>query len=206
MPAITVEAAVDAIICAGRRAAARGWVPATAGNFSVRVGDVVAITRTGRDKGQLEPADIAVIPLNAVAGEDLSAETALHLTRYAIDPHVGAVFHVHSPVAAVTGRRHEQTGQLIVSGWELQKGFAGVDNHLTPVRIPILSNDQNVQALAAAAERELQREYDGITAPGYLIAGHGINAWGRTPKEAQRHLEALEALLTLHMRWSEFPS
>ena len=203
---LTIDAAVDAVIAAGRDAAARGWVPATAGNFSVRTGELIAITRTGRDKGRLRPEDIAVVSLTGPFGDDLSAEAALHFTRYAADPQVGAIFHAHIPIAAVLGRRHAHEGQLLLHGWELQKAFAGVNSHLMSVRVPIVHNDQDMQALAAAAEMELQRADGGITAPGYLIAGHGVNAWGRTSKEAQRHLEAFEALLTLHMDWSEIPS
>ena len=34
---------------------------------------------------------------------------------------------------------------------------------------------------------------------GYLIAGHGIYAWGKDAREARRHLEAYAHLLTLIM-------
>jgi methylthioribulose-1-phosphate dehydratase len=203
MPDPTVSEAVDAVIEAGRRAAAHGWVPATAGNFSVRAGDQLAITRTGRDKGNLQPHDIAVICLEAPAGEDLSAETALHLRRYAMDPAIGAVFHVHSTIAAVMARQYEKQGEIVLQGWEIQKGFAGVDSHTRRVRIAVLSNDQNMRVLADTAEAALARQFDGLTAPGYLVAGHGLNAWGRTSREAQRHLEAFDALLNLQARWSE---
>jgi methylthioribulose-1-phosphate dehydratase len=203
----TLDSAVEAVIAAGRLAAARGWIPATAGNFSVRAGKIIAITRTGRDKGQLRPEDIAIVSLAAPCENDLSAEAVLHFARYTADSQVGAVFHVHMPIAAVLGRRYAANCQLILDGWKLQKAFTGVKSHLTPVRVPILHNDQDIQALAAVAERELGSERDGaITAPGYLIAGHGLYAWGRTPGDAQRHLEAFEALLTLHKHWSEFPS
>lgn len=203
---LTIESAIDAVIAAGRDAAARGWVPATAGNFSVRAGDLIAITRTGRDKGRLRAEDIAVVSLASPFGDDLSAEAALHFARYRADAQVGAIFHVHMTIAAALGRRHAHEGQLILHGWELQKAFSGVSGHLTAVRVPILRNDQDTQALAAAAERELQRADSGLTAPGYLIAGHGVNAWGRTSADAQRHLEAFEALLTLHKDWLENPS
>lgn len=203
---LTVESAVDAVIAAGREAAARGWVPATAGNFSVRAGDLVAITRTGRDKGRLRHEDVAVVSLSGPFEDGLSAEAALHFTRYTTDRRVGAIFHTHMPIAAVLGRRYVDEEQLLLHGWELQKAFSGVDCHLTTVRVPILSNNQDMQALAAAAEKKLQRTDGGVIAPGYLIAGHGVNAWGRTSGDAQRHMEAFEALLTLHKQWLEIPS
>ncbi|MFN5017663.1 class II aldolase/adducin family protein, partial [Bradyrhizobium sp.] len=51
--------AVDAVIEAGRRSAERGWVPATSGNFSIRVdAERIAVTRSGVDKGRLTPNDV----------------------------------------------------------------------------------------------------------------------------------------------------
>ncbi len=47
-----VEAATIGVIEAGRHARGRGWVPATSGNFSVRIDEAhIAITRSGVDKG-----------------------------------------------------------------------------------------------------------------------------------------------------------
>lgn len=203
---ISVEAAIDAVIGAGRHAAARGWVPATSGNFSVRSGDRIAITRTGCDKGSLTPDEVALVSLADPRPDDLSAEAPLHFARYAADPSVGAVFHVHMPSAALLARLHVNSRELVLQGWELQKCFVGVSSHLTPVRVPIVPNDQDTDALARAAEQELRVPGAGDTAPGYLIAGHGVNSWGRTPREAWRHLEAFDALLSLQLHWLEMSS
>jgi len=199
--ALPVEMAIEAVITAGRYAAARGWVPATAGNFSVRAGDHIAITRTGRDKGVLEGRDVAVVSLAAPEVEDLSAEAPLHFARYAADPEVGAVYHVHTPLAAVLGRRHLKEGALFLTGWELQKALAGVSSHEQTVRLPIVANSQDTHALAIVAETELARTDPALRAPGYLVAGHGLYAWGRGPADALRHLDAIDALLLLHSKW-----
>ena len=37
--------------------------------------------------------------------------------------------------------------------------------------------------------------------PGYLIAGHGLYAWGTSPEEAWRHTEALETLLAYQLSY-----
>ena len=34
----------------------------------------------------------------------------------------------------------------------------------------------------------------GLTAPGFLIAGHGLYAWGRDVAEARRHVEGFDFL------------
>jgi methylthioribulose-1-phosphate dehydratase len=200
--AASVELAIEAVIAAGSYAATRGWVPATAGNFSVRAGDYIVMTRTGRDKGALKRGDLAVVKLAAPEGNDLSAEAPLHFARYAADPEVGAVYHIHTPLAAVLGRRHQQDGALFLTGWELQKALAGVTTHEQTVRLPIVLNSQDTRALAIVAETELARADVALTAPGYLVAGHGLYAWGRRPADALRHLEALDALLLLYSQWS----
>jgi methylthioribulose-1-phosphate dehydratase len=197
-----IHSAIEAVICAGRHAAEHGWVAATSGNFSVRSADRIAITKTGHDKGHLREADIAVVSLSAPAGDDLSAEAALHFARYLADPRVGAVFHVHMPLAAILGRRYLQQGHFILHGWELQKAL-GAPSHLSEVRVPVLPNDQDIPSLATAAESALAETSEAGRAPGYVIAGHGIYVWGDTPGAAQRYLEAFDALFNLHFYWSE---
>jgi methylthioribulose-1-phosphate dehydratase len=119
--------AVDAVIDAGRFSAARGWVPATSGNFSARGQDGrIAITASGVDKGALTAADVLEIALDA-------------------------------PRLAV----------------------------------PIFPNSQDIAALADDIDRRLDA---GIEAPGYLLAGHGLYAWGATMRDALRHAEAFEFL------------
>ena len=60
---------------------------------------------------------------------------------------------------------------------------------------PVFDNDQDVEALAErVAVRLAERPHDAVPAPGYVLAGHGLYAWGRDAKDAWRHLEALETL------------
>jgi methylthioribulose-1-phosphate dehydratase len=188
--------AATAIIEAGRVAAARGWVPATSGNFSARIdGRSFAVTRTGVDKGALIDADLLAQPIDAPLLKGSSAEAALHLRLYRDAPETGAIFHVHSPAASVIGRAHARYGAVRIEGWELQKALRGVTTHETVVEVPVFDNDQNVEALAErVAIRLAEPARDAVPAPGYVLAGHGLYAWGRDPKDAWRHLEALETL------------
>ena len=43
-------------------------------------------------------------------------------------------------------------------------------------------------------------EMSGIELHGYLVAGHGLYAWGRNMKEAHRHVEAFEFLFDCALR------
>jgi methylthioribulose-1-phosphate dehydratase len=185
--------AVEAIAAFGRFASARGWVAATAGNFSHRLDAGHAlVTRSGVDKGAIGPADVAVVPLNGPVPPGLSAETPLHLARYRSDPAIGAVVHVHTVAATVLSRADLAAGRVRFSGFEMQKALSGVATHEAVVDLPVFANDQDTVALAARIEAGLT---GAAPPPGYLLAGHGLYAWGATMADARRHLEGWEFLL-----------
>lgn len=192
-----LASAIAAVIGAGRRADERGWVPATAGNFSVRIDeDRIAITKSGVDKGALQTQDVLAQPLDEPLRRGSSAEAALHVRLYRDDPEIGAVFHVHAPASAVISRAHETEGAVSIEGWELQKALRGVATHEATLEAPVFANDQNVGALAERVSQRLAGPPPApfVRTPGYLLAGHGLYAWGRDAAEAWRHLEALETL------------
>jgi methylthioribulose-1-phosphate dehydratase len=195
---VSPPTAIAAVVAASRHFGALGWTPATAGNFSVRTGDSIAITRSGCDKRQLRNADVAITMLRQPILDGLSAEAPLHLARYLADPSIGAVFHVHTPYSAVLSRRHVGSGTITLTGWELQKALSGQVSHEGTVILPILENDQDMGVLVPAVDARLRSSDSARTAPGFLLAGHGLYAWGRTAADARRHVEALEGLLTLH--------
>ncbi|GAB7127742.1 methylthioribulose 1-phosphate dehydratase [Silvimonas sp. JCM 19000] len=199
-----VTAAQQQVIAAGRFAAARGWVPATSGNFSARVdADHIVVTRSGADKGALTPDDLALIDIRAPLPPGLSAEAPLHVARYQADARIGAIFHVHSTAAALVSRRYAAEGAITLQGWELQKAFAGVSSHLAVLRVPVFANSQDTVALADEVEARWRSET--ASAPGYLLAGHGLYAWGRDGRETLRHLEAFDVLLQLQLEWERNP-
>jgi methylthioribulose-1-phosphate dehydratase len=184
------EAAAE-VVRLGRFFSLRGSVPATSGNFSVRAADRrIAITRSGVDKGELAEADILAAGIDAPPPADASAETALHLALYRDDPEVGAVVHTHADAAAILSAVYAEERWLVLTGWELLKALRGVTTHEARVKIAIFPNDQDIPALAAWVSARLE-----AGAVAYLIAGHGLYAWGRTAAEAQRHAVALEHLL-----------
>lgn len=194
-----VDAAKDAVIAAGRVASARHWVPATSGNFSVRIDLThIAITRSGVDKGALTTADVLIQDITHPLLPGSSAEAALHVRRYADDPDIHAIFHTHGLASTVMAQAHAETGSVQIYGWELQKALAGISTHDTTVDVPVFRNDQDIAALSErVAQRLTEPSPPGHhTAPGYLLAGHGLYAWGRSVAEAARHLEALEVLFS----------
>ena len=177
----------------GRFAAERDWVPATSGNFSRRLDAArIAITRSGIDKGNLHAGDLTIVALDGPLPNGVSAETPLHIGRYRSDPAIGAVVHIHSVAATVLSRAGLERGAVELQGFEMQKALAGVTTHEGTVRLPIFANAQETAELAESIEERLEREG---AAPGYLLAGHGLYAWGETMDVARRHVEGLEFLL-----------
>jgi methylthioribulose-1-phosphate dehydratase len=186
--------AVEALAAFGRFAAARGWLAATAGNFSCRLdADHALVTRSGVDKGAIGPADVAVVPLQGAIPAGMSAETPLHLARYRAAAATGAVVHVHTVAATVLSRSDLGRGFVRFSGFEMQKALGGVTTHDAIVDLPVFANDQDTVALAGTIEARVGG--DAAAVPGYLLAGHGLYAWGATMADARRHLEGLEFLL-----------
>ncbi|MGH7182428.1 MAG: methylthioribulose 1-phosphate dehydratase, partial [Nitrospiraceae bacterium] len=177
-----------------------GWAPATSTNYSVRLPDdaapaYCAITSSGVDKGAIEVEHILSVNQHGSAivtdGLKPSAETPLHLLLYRTMG-AGAVLHTHSLPAALLSYLARDEGHVLLSGWELLKGLRGIDTHEVGISLPVFPNSQDMQALSTLVERSLSSER---ACYGFLLAGHGLYAWGKDIPEAKRHLEVIEYLL-----------
>lgn len=187
--------AAESIVDAGRFLYQRGWSPATSSNYSARIDDThIAITVSGRHKGQLGAGDVMVVDLSGRPVQSncrSSAETRLHTVLYELFPDVGAVLHTHSVKATVLSRLLEAGRALELEGYELQKAFAGVQTHESVLTVPVFDNTQDIEALARDTQAWFAEHPE---QPGYLIRGHGLYTWGRTMADCLRHVEAFEFL------------
>jgi methylthioribulose-1-phosphate dehydratase len=178
----------------GQRMDRHAWVPGSAGNLSARIdANRIAITRSGVHKGRLTASDIievdeAGMPL--IPGDKPSAETLLHCQLYRLFPQLGAVLHGHSVAATVLSMQ----GAISFSNYEILKAF-GFATHDLDVVLPVYENDQDIARLAAFIEPLILRD----PPIGYVIAGHGVYAWGTSVEHAFWRLEALEFLLTCEL-------
>lgn len=183
------------LIALGRELATLGMLPATSGNLSLRIAaGRVLMTRSGCDKGLLGADDFLLCDIAAAPPPGASAEAPLHLALYRQFNDAGCVLHVHSRASAVLSRLAMAAGQseLRLQGWELQKAIAGQDSHEAVLALPVFANDQDTLRLALRVSERLAscaRSY------AYLLAGHGLYAWGRDTAEARRHVVALDVLL-----------
>ena len=92
----------EAIVTTCQELSRTGLVVGTAGNVSVRAGDLVAVSPSGLRYADLAPELVGVHRLDGTAVDAPlapSSELPLHLGIYAARPECGAVVHTHSPAA-----------------------------------------------------------------------------------------------------------
>lgn len=197
---LSLREEIEELCATARQCYARGWVPATSGNFSVRAGNRIFITPSGLDKGKLTRDDLLEIDMEgAVLGGNgrPSAETGLHTVIYRERPQARAILHVHTVWNTLLSGRFEPEGFVPFRGYELLKGLSGVQTHEHEERVPIIPNTQEYAPLAKKLKGVLQ---ENAAAHGVLLSRHGLYTWGESVADARRHLEALEFLFEVEGR------
>ena len=199
---VRVAEQVDALCQLAHWAAARGWVPATSGNFSVRdpATGHIYISCSGLDKGRMTPGDLLELDPHGqvVSGTGKpSAESGLHLVAYRKRPKIRAIAHVHTIWNTLLSARCADAGHVEITGYELLKALSGVDSHTHAERVPVVANSQDYSMLSREFEEALERNPE---THGVLLSAHGLYTWGTSVAEARRHLEALEFLFEVECR------
>ena len=196
--------AVRGVLALAHHAGAKNWVPATSGNFSVRIdANDCAITASGGDKGGLKAEGVIRAAIRGPAHPRASAEAPLHYLMYRLSPAIGAVAHVHAQPAVLASLVFAHEGRVRIEGLELLKAFNGVKTHETHLDVPIFDNEQDMDALATRVEARLKADGVGW---GFLLGGHGIYVWGASAQEALRHLDAFDYLFTLMLKLKGIPA
>lgn len=171
---------------------ARGWMPGTAGNISVRTGHTAVITGSGLSKGELTADDMVTVNIadsQPVSGTRRpSAETAIHTAIFRAS-NAGAVVHIHPPHA--TAQSIDAPRVLRFSGYELIKGLGTRQT----IDIPVFANHADVARIGIDIERHLSGNPD--APPVLFVAGHGITAWGADLAQARDRAECVEAMCEL---------
>jgi methylthioribulose-1-phosphate dehydratase len=192
------------VIALAHHCGAKGWIPATSGNFSVRIdAQDAAITASGSDKAKLAADGVIRAAINGAPHPRASAEAPLHLAMYRMSPKIGAVAHIHSLPCVLASIHFAREGRVRIEGLELLKAFSGVKTHETQLDVPIFPNDQDMDGLATRVEARLKADGLGF---GFLLAGHGLYAWGQDANETLRHLDAFDYLFTLVLKLKGIPA
>jgi L-fuculose-phosphate aldolase len=107
-----LQAARTRLVSYSARLLDDGLAVGSAGNISIRCGDIVAITPSGIGYSDMRPGDICLVEpdgtqLDADTAETPSSETPMHLAIYAATS-AAAIVHTHSPeVVALSASRSE---------------------------------------------------------------------------------------------------
>ncbi|GAB3005537.1 methylthioribulose 1-phosphate dehydratase [Saccharothrix stipae] len=193
----------EALAAECARYTAMGWMRGTSGNLSVVVDRDplrLAVTVSGKDKGELTPDDVVVIDAEGRTDDPVrvpSAEAGLH-GRIAAVSGAGAVVHVHA-LAPVIAAEHWPDG-VELRDLEMLKGF-GRQAHDDLVVVPVVPNSQDMRVLGDAFVAGYRADV-----PALIVARHGVYVWGDDLHQARHRLECLEWLLRFttetHRRWA----
>lgn len=188
------------LIDAGAELHRRNWVPATAGNLSVRSDDGAWVTASGVRKGSLSERDFLRVDLagrvrETPGGGRPSAETSLHLAVYRSVPAAGAVLHVHTVAGALASRWTEPVeggpDRLELPPLEIVKAF-GIWETEPRVAVSVFDNHLDVPQIGREVEDHFRRQPPQVS--GFLIRDHGLTAWGADVAGALTALEAFDFL------------
>ncbi|GAA2347565.1 hypothetical protein GCM10010246_38080 [Streptomyces cuspidosporus] len=196
-----LERAGAVLAAEAARFASFGWMRGTSGNLSVVLSRDplrLAVTASGRDKGELTPSDVVLVDAAGAAvplPDDRepgrpSAEAELH-ARVARLTGAGAVVHVHTVASVALGRRHP--AGLVFKDLEMLKGVGhpAEDEEIT---LPVIANSQDMRVLGDRLEEARDPRM-----PAVVVAGHGLYVWGADPRQARHHTEVVEWLLELEL-------
>lgn len=178
----------DSVAEAARRLADAGLLIGTAGNVSMRDGDLVAVTGTGVVLADCTTEDVVLVTMDGAVAEGPLAPTSeldLHLGLYAGRPEVVAVVHTHAPYSTAVACVLDELpmlhySQLVLGGTVRVAPYATFG---TP-------------ELAHHVREALQGRQAA------LMSNHGSVAVGATLEQAVEHALLLEWLAALHHRAS----
>ena len=168
------------IVRFGRRIYELGYVAATDGNLSVRLGpNRVLATPTSMSKGAMQAKDMVVVDMTGrkVSGRrNVSSEIAMHLLIYKLRPDVNAVVHAHPPTATGFAAAGMALDQALCSEVVITLGSIPLARYGTP----------GTSELAEALEPLIPR-HDAI-----LMANHGVVTYGEDLLHAYMNMETVE--------------
>jgi L-fuculose-phosphate aldolase len=178
------------ICAAGRALRELGFIPAAAGNLSVRLDDGrILATPSGVPKGGMQPADLVLLREDGrpAGGADLngrsnneartaSSEMLMHLRIYALRPDVRAVCHAHPPTA--TG--FATAGRALDSAALCETALLLGAIPLTPYAAP--GTEELPDSITPFVRR----------ANALLLANHGVVTYGDDLRAAMHGMEIVE--------------
>ena len=186
----------DEIVRVGRSLFERGYVHATAGNISCRLGNGFLITPTDACLGFLDADRIARVDAHGsrLAGDKPSKTLALHQHIYTADPNAACVIHTHSThLVALTLARTTDAPDLLPP---ITPYFVMKVGH-----VPLIPYHRpgSPQTGVLVEQQILQAKKQGSPICAVMLDRLGPNVWSQTPGGAMAILEELEETAKLWM-------
>lgn len=161
---------------------AAGLASATSGNFSVRAGESLWITRSGAQKAHLTPEDIMCLPLQPDPEKDrgASVERVIHRAIYQ-ETKATAVVHAHPRHAIALSFHHNSIVPIDLEGRYYFE------------QIPVVApTTQSGTQEAAEAVADALRQY-----PACIVRGHGAFVKSSLEVPEQALLQAYSLMTSL---------
>lgn len=191
----TESMAREQMVLYGESLHARGYVPGSSGNISVRITDGILVTPTNSCLGRLDPASIAKVDAAGrhVAGDKPSKESFLHALMYGRRETASAVVHLHCShavaVSCLAGLDADNPINPVTPYYVMKIGRLKLLPYFPP------GDDE----LAAAVEAVADRHH------AILLANHGPVVAGTSIDSAVYAIEELEEAAKLHLLLGDRP-
>ncbi|MCL7999654.1 L-ribulose-5-phosphate 4-epimerase AraD [Brucella sp. 21LCYQ03] len=174
-----------------------GLVLSTFGNVSGidRKSGRVVIKPSGVEYDKLSLADLVVTDIegNVIEGKlKPSSDLLTHLVLYKAVPAIGAIVHTHSTYATIFAQSQRSIPPFGTTHADYFHGTIPVTRLLTEEEI----RDRYVEATGRVVVEALGN-YDPMSIPAALVAGHGPFVWGSGPADAVHNALILEEVARL---------
>ena len=157
----------------------RNMNAALGGNVSIRLGDEIAITPAGSNKGFMTEDDVVVVDMNGTklrGNGKPSSEGKMHYEIYKLRPDVQAIIHAHPPFAVGFALAHRDLPDDILPEATIVLGHVPCLPYVTPSTMELAREVAQGLAHRNAA----------------FMANHGAITAGVDLEEAYNRMELLE--------------
>jgi len=175
------------IIEIGKRMYDKGYVVASEGNMSIRLGDTkILVTPGGKNKGRLKQNDLVLVDLKGkkISGNlKPSSELLMHLFVYQKRKDVNAAVHAHPPYSLAFASAHLPLAQSLLPEVIMFLGEIPLASYATP------TTEEVPLSLSPFIEEH----------NAFLLENHGVLALGKDIFEAYSRLEMVEHLAKVNL-------
>lgn len=186
---------IDELINLGRELSDLGYCPGGAGNVSFRRGEIVIITRSGVNLGELDETDFAHVRVNWRTGQiendvqGASKELPMHLAMFArMREETGYIAHVHSQdgvaVSCLPAYSSETAIPPITPYFVMKVG-----------NVPLIDYAEPGSLSQADKIKGLEGDFTTL-----LLQNHGLTSWGRNTKSVFSQINEAEITAGLWMQ------